>query len=505
MQTALSGAALEVVGLTKRYGGTVALDNVTAQFGVARICGLVGINGSGKSTLIKIVSGIEPPTSVDRVSFYGRRHSGELSPAACQANGVRVLHQRPAQFLDLSVTENLLLPDIGQGPIGTFSWRKAHERVRKILRSVDMDIDPAKRFGRFSPAERTMALIAKLLYQEEADASGQTPRIIILDEPTAALPEAGALWLMEKLKLQKAAGHTIVYVSHRLDELFYVTDELTVLRDGRLIETIETSSTSEQALVTTLLGHELRPAATKSVRETSEAGAKTSTPRIEVQGLAGKDAKGVDFAIQSGEIVGLTGIIGSGFLEVVELIFGIGKPAAGEIRLDGKRLAAGHPCEAMRAGIGLVPSDRTEMAVFPAWTVAENLSIPQSTVAAGTSGDAGTVIGTYGIKASGAKAPLWTLSGGNQQKVVLARWLERNPKLLLLCEPTAGVDPGARDDLHRLIRAAAGRGCAVIVASTDADELEALAHRTLVVNRGRVSAEIEGGPGSKLRIREKIL
>lgn len=502
MQTALSGAALEVVGLTKRYGGTVALDNVTAQFGVARICGLVGINGSGKSTLIKIVSGIEPPTSVDRVSFYGRRHSGELSPAACQANGVRVLHQRPAQFLDLSVTENLLLPDIGQGPIGTFSWRKAHERVRKILRSVDMDIDPAKRFGRFSPAERTMALIAKLLYQEEADASGQTPRIIILDEPTAALPEAGALWLMEKLKLQKAAGHTIVYVSHRLDELFYVTDELTVLRDGKLIGKIETASTSEQALVTMLLGHELKLAA-RDARKSDPAA--TRVPRLEVKGLAGQDVKGIDLAVMPGEIVGLTGIIGSGFLETVELIFGNARRRAGEIRIDGRPLVAGHPCEAMRAGIGLVPSDRTEMATFPAWTVEENLAIPEAAVPAGRARDAGAVIGTYGIKTRGAKAPLWTLSGGNQQKVVLARWLERAPRVLLLCEPTAGVDPGARDDLHSQIRAAAERGCAVLVAGTDVDELEALVHRTLVFNRGVVSAEIAGGPGAKLRIREKIL
>lgn len=503
METALGGVALEVVGLTKRYGGTLALDDVSVRFNKGRIYGLVGINGSGKSTLIKVVSGIEAPTLLQSISFRGRRLAGELSASGSHANGVRVLHQRPAQFLDLSVTENLLLPDIGRGSLGTFSWREAREQVRGILGSVGLDLDPTARFGLYSPAERTMALIARLLYHGEADGSAEgSERIVILDEPTAALPESGALWLMDKLKQQKAAGHTIIYVSHRLDELFHVTDELKVLRDGKLIGTIETARTNEQELVTMLLGHELKAAAPASRVTRATAAA---LPRLEVKGLAGRDAQGIDLVVHAGEIVGLTGIIGSGFLEAVEMIFGIRRPTAGAIRLDGKPLSARHPCEAMRAGIGLVPSDRTEMAAFPVWSVADNLAIPQTTVPVARAIDSAAIIGGYGIKSSGAGARLWTLSGGNQQKVMLARWLEREPKLLLLCEPTAGVDPGARDDLHTLIRAAAGRGCAVIVASTDADELESLAHRTLVVNRGKVSAEIEGGPGSKLRIREKIL
>jgi ribose transport system ATP-binding protein len=495
--------ALEVARLTKRYGGTLALDDVSVRFERGRICGLVGINGSGKSTLIRIVSGIEAPTSLESIAYHGRRLTGEISAAACHASGVRVLHQRPAQFLDLSVTENLLLPSMGRAPLGIFSWSRAHDHVREILRSVDMDIDPRARFDRFSPAERTMALIARLLHQDGEDGAAKgSERIVILDEPTAALPESGAQWLMDKLKQQKAAGHTIIYVSQRLDELFYVTDELTVLRDGKLIGKIETASTSEQALVTMLLGHELKLAA-RDARKSDPAA--TRVPRLEVKGLAGQDVKGIDLAVMPGEIVGLTGIIGSGFLETVELIFGNARRRAGEIRIDGRPLVAGHPCEAMRAGIGLVPSDRTEMATFPAWTVEENLAIPEAAVPAGRARDAGAVIGTYGIKTRGAKAPLWTLSGGNQQKVVLARWLERAPRVLLLCEPTAGVDPGARDDLHSQIRAAAERGCAVLVAGTDVDELEALVHRTLVFNRGVVSAEIAGGPGAKLRIREKIL
>jgi ribose transport system ATP-binding protein len=159
----------------------------------------------------------------------------------------------------------------------------------------------------------------------------------------------------------------------------------------------------------------------------------------------------------------------------------------------------------MHAGIGMVPRDRTELAVFASWSVKENLTVPQLSVPVACDLDSRRIIGQYGIKTRGPAASIWTLSGGNQQKVVLARWLQRNPKLLLLCEPTAGVDPGARDDLHALLRAAAARGCTILVASTDADELESLAHRTLVLNRGRITSEIEGGPGSKERIREKIL
>lgn len=491
--------ALEITGMTKRYGGTVALDDVSTAFDAGRIYGLVGINGSGKSTMIKIVAGIEQPTELAGLSFYGRPHHGALDSTTAHDRGVRVLHQRPAQFLDLSVTENLLLPDVGRGRFGTFGWRAAHDRVRAMLASVNLDIDPRRRFDRFSPAQRTMALIAKLLHDDGT--ADHARRIVILDEPTAALPEPEAIWLLDQLKSQKQAGHTIIYVSHRLDELFYVADDLTILRNGKLIGTTPANATNETDLVTLLLGHELEAAP----RTGGTARSAEAQPRLEVTGLAGRDAEAVDLRVWPGEIVGLTGIIGSGFLETAELIFGVRPRRAGEIRIDGRPLDARHPCEAMRAGIAMVPSDRTEMAVFPNWSLAENLNVTQACVGTGRIPDPKDAIKTYGVKAPGPQAKLWTLSGGNQQKVILARWMERNPRVLLLCEPTAGVDPGARDDLHRLIRAAAEKGCAVVLASTDADELEALAHRTLVINRGRVSAEIPGGPGSKTRIREKII
>jgi ribose transport system ATP-binding protein len=486
--------------MTKRYGGTVALDDVSASFDPGRIYGLVGINGSGKSTMIKIVAGIEQPTELQQLSFYGQPHRGTLDAAGAHDCGVRVLHQRPAQFLDLSVTENLLLPDVGRGRFGTFKWGAAHDRVRAMLASVNLDIDPRRRFARFSPAQRTMALISKLLFDNGT--GGNARRVVILDEPTATLPEAEAIWLLDNLKTQKAAGHTIIYVSHRLDELFYIADDLTILRNGKMVGTTPASATNEKDLVTLLLGHELEAAPrSKGV----EARTSDAVPRLEVKELAGRDAKSVEFNVWPGEIVGLTGIIGSGFLETAELIFGARPRRGGEIRIDGKLLDANHPCQAMRAGIGLVPSDRTEMAVFPNWSLAENLNVTQACVRTGSVPDAKAAIATYGVKAPDPRSKIWTLSGGNQQKVILARWMERNPRVLLLCEPTAGVDPGARDDLHRLIRAAAAKGCSIIVSSTDADELEALAHRTLVINRGRVSAEIPGGPGSKTQIREKII
>lgn len=495
------GNALAISGLSKRYGGTVALDDVSANFKQGTIYGLVGINGSGKSTLIKIVAGIEEPSELREISFYDQPHAGNIDAGVSHARGVRVLHQRPAQFLDLSVTENLLLPNMHSGSFGQFSWATAHRRVRSMLEAANLDIDPRQRFGRFSPAQRTMALIARLLHQDED--GPQSPKIVILDEPTAALPEAEAIWLLDKLKEQKAAGHTIIYVSHRLDELFYVADELTILRNGKMIGTAAVSDTSEKELVTLLLGHELEAALptgdTVSQRDAD------AVPRVAVRGLAGRHAQGVDFDVWPGEIVGLTGILGSGFLETAEIIYGARSRKAGDVLIDGVPLNASHPSAAMRAGIGMVPSDRTEMAVFPHWTIEENLHVTGACVPLDAPTDPGKVIGTYGVKAPGPAAKLWTLSGGNQQKVILARWMERQPRLLILCEPTAGVDPGARDDLHRLIRAAAAKGCSVIVATTDADELESLAHRTLVINRGRVSAEIPGGPGSKARIREKII
>lgn len=501
VEDAVAAPALEVVGLTKRYGGTVALDDVSVRFDRGRIVGLVGINGSGKSTLVKVVAGIEEPTELAAVSFYGREHVGPITAAASQAQGLRVLHQRPAQFLDLCVTENLLLPQVGRGRLGRFSWSGAHAEVRRMLDAVGLDLDPRRRFSHYSPAQRTMALVARLLHGNPDDEG--RPRILVLDEPTAALPEADAIWLLDSLKTQKAAGHTIIYISHRLDELFYVTDSLTVLRNGRLVESTSTDSMDEHALITLLLGHEPEVAAVSTTRASDADEA--SVPRLEVSGLAGDDAAGIDLSVWPGEIVGLTGIIGSGFLDTAELIFGARRPTAGTMRLDGVEYRPGHPSDAMRAGVGMVPSDRTEHAVFPGWSVAANLGITGACVRSDRAPDVDHVLSAYGVKAPGPTVPMWTLSGGNQQKVVLARWVERNPRLLILCEPTAGVDPGARDDLHRIIRRAAADGCAVIVASTDVDELESLAHRTLVVNRGKVAAEIAGGAGSKERIREKII
>jgi ribose transport system ATP-binding protein len=493
--------ALEVNGLSKRYGGTVALDDVSARFETGKIYGLVGINGSGKSTMIKIIAGIEEPSELGGLAFYGKPHASPLDATASHRLGVRVLHQRPAQFLDLSVTENLLLPHMNCGRSGIFGWGGAHRLVRRMLESANLDIDPRQRFGRFSPAQRTMALIARLLYQQDGEDSGR--RIVILDEPTAALPEAEAMWLLDRLKEQKSAGHTIIYVSHRLDELFYIADDLTILRNGKMIGTTPAAATNERELVTLLLGHELEaaPPAT-GVLAGKSAG---TVPRLAVKNLTGRHAQGIDLEAWPGEIVGLTGIIGSGFLETAELIFGARPRQSGDILVDGAPLDIRHPSDAMRAGIGMVPSDRTEMAVFPHWSVAENLGVTEACVAAGGKTHPKAAIATYGIKTPGPSAKLWTLSGGNQQKVVLARWMERKPRVLLLCEPTAGVDPGARDDLHRLIRAAAEGGCTVLLASTDVDELEALAHRTLVINRGKVAADIPGGPGSKARIREKII
>lgn len=285
--------ALEVVGLTKRYGGTVALDDVSARFDRGQIVGLVGINGSGKSTLVKVVAGIEEPTHLGRLSFYGRDHVGPITAAESQAYGLRVLHQRPAQFLDLCVTENLLLPDIGRGRLGRFSWSAAHAEVRRMLEGVGLELDPRRRFSHYSPAQRTMALVARLLHRG-ADDDGQ-PRTLVLDEPTAALPEAEAIWLLDSLKTQKAAGHTIIYISHRLDELFYVTDSLTVLRNGRLIESTSTAATDEQSLITLLLGHEPEPPAVPSSTTSREVG--QVVPRLEVDGLAGDDAQAIDLTV----------------------------------------------------------------------------------------------------------------------------------------------------------------------------------------------------------------
>lgn len=498
--------ALSVTSVSKRYGGTLALDNVSVSFSEGRIYGLVGINGSGKSTLIKIICGIEQPTSLDGIAFHGTRCEGPISPELAHRHGVRVLHQRPAQFLDLSVTENLLLPNVGNGRFGVFNWREANARVERILSSVGMDIDPRARFDRYSPAQRTLALIAKLLSDgDDGNTVSDHRRIVILDEPTAALPDAEARWLLEKLQAQKAAGHCIIYVSHRLDELFYVAYEMVVLRNGKLIGNLQRDETNERHLVTMLLGHELKAA--EPARRVGQSGASSNArvPRIELKGIAGREARAIDLTAYAGEIVGLTGIIGSGFLETAEIIFGAAKKKAGSILIDGQPFLAAHPCDAMRAGIGLVPSDRTEMALFTPWAVSENFVVPQHSVPVPDALDSKQAIASYGVKTSGPDAKIWTLSGGNQQKVVLARWMERKPKLLLLCEPTAGVDPGARDDLHTLIRKAAAEGCTVLVASTDADELEALVHRTLIINRGIVSAEVAGGPGSKARIREKIL
>jgi ribose transport system ATP-binding protein len=481
-------ALLRTAGLTKHFGGTQALTDVDFDVVPGEIHALLGENGAGKSTLIKIVNGVY---EADRGEVWWRdeqvRHVRQLP--------ISVIHQDLGLIEPLTVAENVGLvvgfPKAG----GLIRWRALERQTQDLLDRVGCSVSPQRTVRSLGAAEKSLVAIARTLALQA--------EVIFLDEPTATLPHSDAERLFASLRRLREAGTGIVYVTHRLDEVFALADRVTVLRNGRNVATLPARGLSRREVVRLITGHDL-------VERYVQARAARGDAVLRVDKLVADGVGPVSLSVNRGEIVGLVGLIGAGHEQVGRVVFGLLRSRRGSLELEGKPLAPGRTRQAVRRRIGFVSSRRGEESLAPTLTVRENLYLNPS-LDGGRElrlvsrrrerARANALIRTFGVQPQSCGERLVTgLSGGNQQKVVLARWLESPRAMLVLEEPTMGVDVGAKVEIYDLLARSAVNGTAVLVVSSDFEEVTRICDRALVFSRGRVIAEIGRGALSVERL-----
>lgn len=473
-------------GLTKTFQGQRALNEVKFELRAGEIHCLLGQNGSGKSTLIKVLAGYHSPEPGWTATVSGTPFDLGSS-AAARDLGLRFIHQDLALIDELSVYDNLAL---GSEYSGRFWLSERHERRRakEIFAKYGVDIDVSAPLGKLDAASRTMTAIVRALHHGDA-ARG----ILVLDEPTASLSEVGKDHLFAMLRDVKAQGGTLLYVTHRLHEVFELADRVTVLRDGRSVATREVKELDHDSLVELILG---RPVET-FYPEPPTPGKDTV---LEVSGLRGGGIKDFSCTVMANEIVGVVGLAGSGVEDIPKLIFGAGNREAGEFKLDGIPCTPGSPWEAIRAGFAFVPGDRKRLGGVAEWTLRENLTLPKILgrgplrwlARRHEARDVAPLLGQLAVKPSDTEARFSSLSGGNQQKIMIARWLRCGARAYLLDEPTAGVDVGAKTAIYNALRGVASDGAAVLMATSDLEEACAVCDRVYVIHDGRVEVVLNG-------------
>jgi len=485
-------ALLDAVAISKDFPGTRALDAVDLDVRPGEIHGLCGGNGSGKSTLIKILAGVQHAElgGTIRVGDVEVR-ADHVTPAFAHEAGVRVVHQDLGVFPDLSVAENMALgvERFPTGFGGRIRWAELRRRSVDLIERFDIRAKPETLMRGLNRATQTEVAIARAL---QGSAAGR-PGLLILDEPTTALPAAEVESLLESLRRYASMGQSILFVSHRLDEVLRLTERVTILRDGRKAGTWNTRGLDEDGLITAILGRALEHVTPATrVRQTGE-------PVLELREVRAGPLRSASLRVDRGEVVGIAGLLGSGRTSLLRAVFGDLPVESGEILVKGDVVKFRNASDAVDAGVALVPEDRATDAAFADLPLAMNLSV--TVLGRYWKGgrmrerrmrtDATDLMRAHGIKAPASTVPFNVLSGGNQQKGVLARWLRREPDLLLLDEPTQGVDVGARADIYRVIREAAAAGMAVLVVTSDVEELAHLADRAVILRSGRTVAEVE--------------
>ena len=476
---------LSLRGLSKTFPGTRALDDVSLEIGRGEVHALMGQNGSGKSTLIKVLASYhsaDPGCSaeMDGVSF----EVGKAVP-----DGLRFVHQDLGLILELSAQDNLALRGgFARGLGGRVLWNEQEVETRRVLAAFDIDLDIHAPLAAATPVQRTVVAIAAALQGWEGGG------VLVLDEPTAVLPHDEVERLFEVVDEVRRRGTSVLYVSHRMDEIFSLADRVTVLRGGRRVGTYDVSSLDARELASRMVGDEID--SDFRIQGIDRADRPVT---IEAREIHGRWLRGVDLEARAGEIVGIAGLAGAGALELPYVLAGrAGATASGRVRLPATSSQWYDVRRAGRLNVPLVPADRQTEAVIAEFTVGENLSL-SSLGSLGSRGvlsakDETTLVQSWsrrlGIVSAGPRAPISTLSGGNQQKVVLARCLAGDPQVLVLCEPTAGVDIGTRVSIYRIIADLAASGLTVVVASSDEGDLLALCTRILVLRGGVVAEEL---------------
>jgi simple sugar transport system ATP-binding protein/ribose transport system ATP-binding protein len=475
---------VELLGIGKRFVGVVALVGIDLAVERGSIHGLVGENGAGKSTLGRIVAGAHRPDEGE-LWVDGRRVS-YASPRDALADGITLIAQEPTVVPHRSVIENVFL-GIERGPAGVVDGRALRRRWRELVEEVGFDLPPDAPAGSLRVADQQKVELMRAVARDA--------RLIVMDEPTAALTADEGERLFETVRRLRGSGTTIVYVSHFLPEVLSLVDMVTVLRDGRLVRTSPAAAETPGSLVRAMLGRSMELTFPDKQFPPDDAPVVLS-----VSGLTRLPAVAdVSFDVRAGEVLGLAGLIGSGRSEVARAIFGADRRDAGEIAVEGRRVRVRSPRAAIRAGIAMLPEDRKAQGLLMLRSIAENVSLPHMPVvtSAGVIRErrerrtAAELMRRMDVRAKRPTARVGTLSGGNQQKVLFAKWLFRRPRMFIADEPTRGVDVGAKRAIYELIRSLAEQGMAVVLISSEHEEILGLAHRVLVMRGGRVVAELD--------------
>jgi len=487
------GALLKLCGLSKSFAGAVALHDVSFDLEPGEVHALVGENGAGKSTLVRIVTGACRP-DVGTVEVDGRPLL-RADPLLARALGIASIYQQPALLPDLTVSENLAFGIEVGGAWRRIDWRLRRRRAQDLLARVGARIDPDAPCGTLRMAEQQLVEIARAL--------GANARVLVMDEPTATLAEPEAEQLLEQVLELKASGVGIVYISHRLSEVARVADRVTVLRDGRVVATRPSREVSPAELIRLMVGRELTAVFPKR-----------RVPRgsavLEARGLgcAATGVRDVSFSVHAGEILGLAGLVGSGRTELARVLFGLEPADSGEVLLRGAPVRVRSPAAAVALGLAYVPEDRRQHGVIPQMSVSANITLAAlRRVATGPFLDArreralaAGFAERFAIKAPSLEAPVAALSGGNQQKVALARWLATEPAALILDEPTQGVDVGAKAEIHRLMVDLAAQGLAILMISSELPEILGMSDRISVMGGGTIRATLDRADATQERL-----
>jgi rhamnose transport system ATP-binding protein len=499
---------LQLKNITKSFAAVRALKGVSFNLQAGEVHALLGENGAGKSTLIKIITGAHQPDS-GKIEIDGREIA-RLTPATAHACGIAAIYQQPALFADLSVAENIALALEKPSPLHAVRWNERRRRAVELLKRVGADIDPSLEVRQLSMPEQQLVEIAR--------AVGTGARILILDEPTASLTKKEVELLYALIRDLRSRGVGIIYISHRLEEIFAIADRVTVLRDGESVGTNQLDSINEAQLIRMMVGREVStiyPPRNASIlplpggegrgeRDGSFHQSKAAEFNIALSvrnlGCHASNVTNVSFELHSGEILGLAGLVGAGRTELARILFGITPADSGEILVNEQRVQIRTPRDAVEHGIAYVPEDRRRHGVILEMPVAANVTMsihPEVFPGTWLRFDAEralteTFVRALAIKTSTVDAPAWTLSGGNQQKVALARWLAAKPKILILDEPTQGVDVGAKSEIDKLIRRLAAQGLAVLMISSDLPEILGMSDRIAVMRGGTLVAILPG-------------
>jgi len=481
---------LSLRNITKTYPGVKALDNVSLDFRKGEVHALLGENGAGKSTLIKVISGAINPDSGE-IIVNGQSHP-QFSPHLAKLNGIEVIYQEFNLVSSLSAAENISL---GERPERLVNYKIMRQKAVDIFEQMKISIDPDALIRDLPSSQQQIVEIAK--------AVSRKARILIMDEPSAPLSVAEVEKMFDIVRRFRADGVTVIYISHRMDELFEIADRVSVMRDGCYVDTVETSKTTRKELIQMMVGRDLKESYPSHKPHSQDIA-------LEVKNICGKGSDDISFTVYKGEILGVAGLVGAGRTEMARLIYGADKLKSGQVLINGKPVSIKLPSDAIHSGVGLIPEDRKQQGCFLDMTITWNMTIANVRKllkgividSAKEKKQAETYTQMLGIKTPSIWQKVKNLSGGNQQKVVLAKTLATNSNVIIFDEPTRGIDVGAKQEIYQLMCELADKGTGMLMITSDMEELLGMSDRIIVLAEGKLAGTLEKAEFSQSRILE---